>query len=165
MAQAQAAAPRLPGKRLSSSGRTASNSSSVVQTDLQQFGETFGFPFMLKSRTLAYDGRGNAAVASPSAADGAVRALGGFAGDRLYAEQWAPFEKELAVMVARAASGAVCSFPLVETVHEDSILLLTEAPAAVTSDVEAKARALAEAAVACLDGAGIFGCVINGLLE
>lgn len=57
---------------------------------------------MLKSRRLAYDGRGNAVVASAGDLPAAVEALGGF--DRgLYAEKWAPFSKELSVMVARCA--------------------------------------------------------------
>ena len=64
-------------------------------------------------------------------------------------------------MVARTAAGAVRSFPVVETVHEESILLLTEAPAAVPWTVAEAARQLAERAVGCLDGAGIFGCALR----
>ena len=56
----------------------------------------------------------------------------------LYAEKWAPFVKELAVMVAREGSGRVVAFPLVETVHADSICLVTECPAAVPRAVADK---------------------------
>jgi phosphoribosylaminoimidazole carboxylase len=123
--------------------------------------QQFGFPFMLKSKRLAYDGRGNAAVASEDAIEGAVLSLGGF--DKgLYAEEWAPFDKELAVMVARSTTGELKSYPLVETIHEDSILSITEAPAAVNSEVEARAIKLAERAVASLDGAGIYGFAFHG---
>lgn len=124
---------------------------------MRKVGDEYGYPFMLKSRTLAYDGRGNAKVASSDAAAAAVEALGGFE-HGLYAERWAPFEKELAVMVARTVGGSLRSFPVVETVHQDSILLLVEAPAAVAVNVALRARKLAERAVACLEGAGIFGC-------
>lgn len=41
---------------------------------------------------LAYDGRGNAVVASADALAAAVEALGGYA-HGLYAERWAPFTK------------------------------------------------------------------------
>lgn len=41
-------------------------------------------------------------VASRDELDAAVEQLGGY-GTGLYAEKWAPFEKELAVMVARCA--------------------------------------------------------------
>ena len=128
-----------------------------MQDSLEQVGVDFGYPFMLKSRTLAYDGRGNTRVATSGAAAAAVDALGGYE-HGLYAERWSPFQKELAVMVARTATGSLRSYPVVETVHEDSILLLVEAPAAVAVNVAQRARKLAERAVACLDGAGIFGC-------
>jgi phosphoribosylaminoimidazole carboxylase len=49
---------------------------------------------------LAYDGKGNYVVKSDNDIDSAVEALGGY-GQGLYAEKWAPFVKELAVMVVR----------------------------------------------------------------
>ncbi|KAK9819561.1 hypothetical protein WJX81_003984 [Elliptochloris bilobata] len=124
--------------------------------DADEAAADFGFPLMLKSRRLAYDGRGNAVVASADALTAAVEALGGYA-HGLYAERWAPFTKELAVMVARARSGEVTAFPVVETLHVDSILLATEAPARIPAALRDRARGVAERAVACLDGAGVFG--------
>ena len=61
--------------------------------------------------------------------------------------------QELAVMVARARSGEVAAFPVVETLHVDSILLATEAPARIPAALRDRARSVAERAVACLDGA------------
>ena len=49
---------------------------------------------------LAYDGRGNAVIRRKEDVEMAVEALGGLDSD-LYAEQWVPFKKELAVIVAR----------------------------------------------------------------
>ena len=122
------------------------------------FGDKHGFPFMLKARFGAYDGRGNAVVASPSAIAAAAASLGGYgAGDRLYAEAWAPFDKELAVMVARARDGTVQPFPVVETIHRDSVCWVTEAPADVPQTVSDAATRVALTAVASLDGAGVFG--------
>ncbi|CAI7809230.1 unnamed protein product, partial [Closterium sp. NIES-54] len=79
-------------------------------------GEEFSYPFMLKSRKNAYDGRGNAVVNSQEDIEQAVADLGGFERG-LYAEKWAPFTKELAVMVARGRDGEIKSFPVVETTH------------------------------------------------
>jgi phosphoribosylaminoimidazole carboxylase (NCAIR synthetase) len=59
---------------------------------------------MLKSRLCAYDGRGNAAVASPALLADAWRQLRGDSAP-LYAERWVPFAMELAVMVARSLTG------------------------------------------------------------
>lgn len=116
----------------------------------------FGLPFMLKSRRLAYDGKGNYVVKTAADIDAAVDALGGYS-HGLYAEKWAPFVKELAVMVVRSRDGSVVSYPLVETVHKDNICHVTEAPADVPQQVSATARKVAEKAIACLQGAGIFG--------
>lgn len=44
-------------------------------------------------------------------------ALGGF--DRgLYVEKWAPFVKELAVIVARGRDNSILCYPVVETIHK-----------------------------------------------
>ena len=120
-------------------------------------GERFGYPFMLKARRGAYDGKGNAVVASRADVEAAARSLGGFETGNLYAERWAPFVKELAVMVARSRSGEVLPFPVVETVHRDSICWVTEAPADVSPRTREAAAAAAAAAIAALDGAGVFG--------
>ncbi|CAM6127870.1 unnamed protein product [Calypogeia fissa] len=122
----------------------------------QRAGRAFGYPLMLKSRLLAYDGRGNAVVRSEDDFLRAVSLLGGYERG-LYAEKWAPFVKELAIMVARGRDGTVRSFPVVETTHKDNICSTVEAPANVSSDVAKKAMTIAEKAIKSLEGAGVFG--------
>ncbi|PNW74944.1 hypothetical protein CHLRE_12g503300v5 [Chlamydomonas reinhardtii] len=119
-------------------------------------GKAFGYPFMLKAKRLAYDGRGNYVVKTEADIDAAAAALGGYE-NGLYAEKFAPFVKELAVMVVRNRDGGVVSYPIVETIHKNNICHVTEAPAGVPPAVQAQARAVAEKAIACLSGAGIFG--------
>ncbi|TPX39962.1 phosphoribosylaminoimidazole carboxylase [Synchytrium endobioticum] len=122
-------------------------------------GDEIGYPFMLKSRTLAYDGRGNAVVKSPEDVPAAVKSLGGGAanGRPLYAEKWMPFTRELAVMVARSLNGDILSYPCVETVQQDSICHLVWAPAQINGLVATKAKKIAEQAISTLEGAGIYG--------
>ena len=55
-------------------------------------------------------------------------------------------------MVARSRDGSTRAFPVVQTVHRNSILLVTEAPANVPKRVYQQAQRVAEKAVACLDG-------------
>lgn len=127
---------------------------STVQS-LHDAASKLGLPFMLKSRTLAYDGRGNIVVRELSQAKDAISALG----DRpLYAEKWVPFVKEIAVMVVRTTSGDVLSYPVVETIHKDSICHLVFAPLRSRDPtLAARAQAVAETAVKTLQGAGVFG--------
>lgn len=124
---------------------------------VSEIGKVFGFPLMLKSRTQAYDGKGNYVVKSADQATAAVAALGD--GKRgLYAEKWAPFEREVAVMVVRSATGEVRAYPAVETVHKNSICHTVFAPLRTADPgVEARARKIAEEAVATFGGAGVFG--------
>ena len=76
-------------------------------------GKEFGYPFMLKNRRLAYDGRGNAVVKSENDILDALLKLGASTETKqgngtgtaiqnnfdIYAEKWVEFTKELAVMI------------------------------------------------------------------
>lgn len=131
-------------------------STSVESTGeaLRAVGSKFGYPYMLKAKTMAYDGRGNFVVKSAESIPEALEVLK----DRpLYAEKWAPFTKELAVMVVRNPADEVFSYPTVETVHRDNICHTVYAPARVNDSLRVRAQALAERAVGAFDGAGIFG--------
>ncbi|WPH00453.1 Hypothetical protein R9X50_00328200 [Acrodontium crateriforme] len=123
--------------------------------ELEKASASLGLPLMLKSRREAYDGRGNFPVKSKDDFKAALEALGG--NKDLYAEKWANFKIELAVMVVKTKD-QVLSFPTVETIHENSICKLTYAPArGVSSAVNKKAQALARDAVGCFWGKGVFG--------
>ncbi|CAI5706416.1 hypothetical protein KXD40_006400 [Peronospora effusa] len=147
-----------------------------VVTSLQvarQLGQTFGYPYMLKSRRFAYDGRGNAVVKSEKDLITAFKKLGASLlvtespdvdetqlveeKNKLYAEKWVPFVKELAVMVVKGAEDEVRAYPVVETTQRDSICDTVLAPAQISEDVAKRARDMAQAAVAELEGRGIYG--------
>lgn len=121
---------------------------------LKAVGERFGYPYMLKSKTEAYDGRGNFVVRSEGDIEAAIEALGN---RPLYAERWAEFRMELAVMVVKTKDG-VLTFPTVETVHEDSICKLTYAPPRnVSRKTTERAQELARKAISAFEGKGVFG--------
>ncbi|KAK4498044.1 hypothetical protein PRZ48_010700 [Zasmidium cellare] len=122
---------------------------------LEKISGELGLPLMLKSKKDAYDGRGNFAIKTKTDFKSALDFLG--AKGELYAEKWANFRMELAVMVVKTKDG-VFSFPTVETIHEDSICKLTYAPArGVSKEINKKAQELAKQAVACFWGKGVFG--------
>ena len=124
--------------------------------------EKVGYPAMLKAKREAYDGRGNRVVRTGGEVEVAARELGN---KGLYVEEWAPFTMELAVMVVKVKNGvgsdwedSTLVYPVVETVHEDSICKLVYAPARnVQKEVQKKAQDLARRAVASFRGRGIFG--------
>lgn len=136
--------------------------------ELKEIGDQLGYPLMLKSRTEAYDGRGNFPVKSASDIEPALKAL---QGRPLYAEKWANFKLELAVMVVKTKQettlddpksssweSSTLAYPTVETVHEDSICKLVYAPARnVSKSTLKEAQALARRAVSTFPGTGVFG--------
>lgn len=122
--------------------------------ELERVSGKLGLPLMLKSRREAYDGRGNFPVKTKTDFKPALQALGRL---DLYAEKWADFRMELAVMVVKTANG-VLSFPTVETIHENSICKLTYAPArGVSVELNKAAQELAKTAVSHFEGKGVFG--------
>lgn len=121
---------------------------------LQSFGNKFGYPFMLKARTFAYDGRGNFVVKNESLIPDALEAL---KGSPLYAEKWAPFVKELSVMIVRSVDNRIYSYPVVETIHKNSVCHLCYCPARLSNTIRLKASMLAANAIKAFPGAGIFG--------
>ncbi|KAL9681781.1 hypothetical protein QQ045_013569 [Rhodiola kirilowii] len=118
-------------------------------------GHLFGYPLMIKSKRLAYDGRGNAVAKSEKELSSAITALGGF-DHGLYVEKWASFTKELAVIVARGRDNTLKCYPVVETIHKENICHIVKAPASVPWRIKELATDVACRAVASLEGAGVF---------
>ncbi|KAK0731175.1 hypothetical protein B0H67DRAFT_475993 [Lasiosphaeris hirsuta] len=137
----------------------AIESGEAALTSLKDAAEKFGFPLMLKARKGSYDGRGNFKVDSEDDFEPAIKALGKLS---LYAEKWAPFVKELAIMVIRTEDDEgnlkrCVAYPAVETVHEDSVCTKVYMPPRnVSDDVCKKARELACSVISTLWGRGVF---------
>ena len=130
---------------------------------LKEIADQLGYPLMLKSRTESYDGRGNYPVKSVSDIEPALKAL---EGRPLYAEKWAHFKMELAVMIVKTNredsldnwEPNTLSYPTVETIHEDSICKLVYVPPRnVSRKVALEAQELARRAVSTFPGTGVFG--------
>lgn len=125
-----------------------------TKEDILEAGEKFGYPFLLKARFDAYDGRGNALIENEGDIDGGMKKLGG---RKLYVEKFVPFVKELAVVAARSAKGEIALYDVVETVHKNNICDVVSMPAAVEVGVAKKAHDLAQSVLEHLGGAGVFG--------
>lgn len=123
-------------------------------SDLEKAAKKFGFPFILKARFNAYDGRGNALIKEKSDLDKAWKKLNS---SQLYAEEFIDFDKELAIMVARSFKGEIAIYPVVETVQKNNICHYVLAPAQISSLIKKKAIDLAKKTTKSLEGAGVFG--------
>lgn len=120
---------------------------------IKELAGKFGYPFLLKARTDAYDGRGNALIKNEK---DILTGLKKLEGRTLYVEKFVPFVRELAVIVARTPNGKIATYPVVETVHADNICDVVMAPAAISKKAKIAALTLARKTVNKLDGAGVF---------
>jgi phosphoribosylaminoimidazole carboxylase PurK protein len=122
--------------------------------DIEHAGEKFGYPLLLKAKIGAYDGRGNFLIKTKQDIAKGLEKLGS---TNLYVEKFVPFEKELAIMVARNTNGEIVTYPVVETIHKNNILHITLAPAPIEKTLAKKAEMLARKTMQQLKGAGVFG--------
>jgi len=122
--------------------------------DIKEGLKNFGYPVLLKARRDAYDGRGNFKINSE---DEIQKAFNYFQGQSLLLEKFIPFKMEVSVIASRNTKGQIKTYPLVENIHEESILRETIAPARITEEVTQKAEQIAEKIMTVLKGAGTFG--------
>jgi phosphoribosylaminoimidazole carboxylase PurK protein len=125
-----------------------------IKKEILQAAKKFGYPFLLKARFDAYDGRGNALIKKEADIEKGMKKL---QGRKLYVEKFVPFIKEIAVMVGRNVKDEVTAYPVVETIHKNNILHYLLAPAPIDKPLQTKAKRLAENVMHQLKGSGMFG--------
>src|SRR5688572_19022967 len=87
--------------------------------------ERLGWPAILKTRRMGYDGRGQRVVDSTAALAAAWSELGGVPS---IAEAFVEFDREVSLIGAQGARGERAFYPLAENVHRSGILASTIAP-------------------------------------
>ncbi len=115
----------------------------------------FGGKGVLKTRRLGYDGKGQRVYrSSADSPAGGYAALGGVP---LILESFVAFEREISVIAARGADGAVACYDPAENVHRDGILHTSTVPATISDATAAAARDAAAKILAALDYVGVIG--------
>jgi len=109
------------------------------------------FPFVQKLRQGGYDGKGVQVINGPDDLHRLFKAPS-------VVENKVPFEQELAVLVARNASGEVTSYPVVgmDFDHQANLVSFLYSPANVSKEIERKARELAEELIEKLSMVGLL---------
>jgi 5-(carboxyamino)imidazole ribonucleotide synthase len=112
---------------------------------LEQALVAIGYPAVLKTRRLGYDGKGQFRIKSAADIVAAWTMLGG---TPLILEAWIAFEREVSLIAVRGQNGDFCTYPLVQNWHSDGILSASLAPApgadALFEPAVRHARAIAE---------------------
>lgn len=112
-----------------------------------------GFPFIIKTASSGYDGKGQVLVNSAAEAASAWSSLGQAA---CVAEGWVNFAAELSVVVARGHDGSAVAYPAALNQHDRHILDSTVMPARVGPIVTLEARSIALAVAQSLGTVGVL---------
>lgn len=113
-----------------------------------------GAPAILKTRTMGYDGKGQARIMSMADTD---KALSDMAGAPAILEGFINFSHEVSIIGARSADGAVACYDPGENVHQNGILRTTTVPAKLTASQRTDAVLIAAKILGALDYVGVMG--------
>ena len=92
------------------------------RTDLLAGLEKLGYPAVLKTRRLGYDGKGQAVLRDQEDLERAWQKLGDF---DLVLEAFVPFQAECSLVAVRGMEGETRTWPLAKNVHSNGILMLS----------------------------------------
>ncbi|MFW5443252.1 MAG: 5-(carboxyamino)imidazole ribonucleotide synthase [Methylococcaceae bacterium] len=91
--------------------------------DLQQAMEHLGYPAILKSRRMGYDGKGQVVLKSADQLSEAWESMQGVAS---IVEGFVHFQREVSIIAARRPCGEVVFYPISENDHDKGILRVSE---------------------------------------
>jgi 5-(carboxyamino)imidazole ribonucleotide synthase len=113
----------------------------------------FGYPAVLKSVRMGYDGKGQVTLTPDTKAEEAWRRMGGEIG---ILESFVDYACEISVIVARGRNGAWATYPPVENQHVSHILDTTIAPARIAPEIAMRAEVIARHIAEKLDLVGVL---------
>ncbi|MBN8480001.1 MAG: 5-(carboxyamino)imidazole ribonucleotide synthase [Xanthomonadales bacterium] len=134
------------------------------EDDLRAAATSLGFPCVLKTRRLGYDGKGQCILRGTADIAPAWAAIGGVP---LILEAFVPFDSEVSVIAVRSRTGEFRHYPLTRNWHRGGILSASLAPLGGAGALEAQAVVHARVLAERLDYVGVFALelfVVDGKL-
>lgn len=146
---------RLKEKRLARDLGAMTAPFAAVDTgaDLDRAIGAIGLPAVIKTTRFGYDGKGQAKI---TGAGDVAAAFAAMKGAPAILEGFVTFDREVSVVAARGADGAIAAFDVTENEHRHHILHRSVAPAAIAPAVAEQALAIAARIGAALDYVGVF---------
>ncbi len=124
------------------------------RADLDHALAKIGYPAILKTCRLGYDGKGQSRILTSADADRAHADMGGAAA---VLEGFIAFTREVSVIGARGLYGAITCFDPGENVHRGGILRTTTVPATLTPTQRTDAVLIAAKILNALEYVGVLG--------
>jgi 5-(carboxyamino)imidazole ribonucleotide synthase len=108
-----------------------------------------GFPSVLKTRRMGYDGKGQTIINS------AVE-LENQTSNEMILEEFISFDRELSIVAVRNKSGETRFYPLIENQHRDGILRLSLVNGNVSAELQQQAEDYATRVMSALNYVGVL---------
>lgn len=123
--------------------------------NIAEAGNKYGYPFVLKTCTGGYDGKGNCIVHSYDEISNSYRILGN-GSIPLMAEKFIDFNMEVSILACRDRNGNMAVYPVGENIHVDNILFETKVPATISTITSELAMNIAKDVLNVFKGVGMF---------
>lgn len=124
----------------------------TTRPDLLAAVEQLGFPCVLKTRRLGYDGKGQAVLRQPEDMERAWQRLGG---DELILEAFVDFTAECSLVSVRGQDGDIRAWPLTRNVHADGVLVLSH-PGSLDAALQRQAEKISRTLLQHFDYVGVM---------
>ena len=112
-----------------------------------------GFPAILKTRRLGYDGKGQVVVGSDRELEMELKSANS---DDLILEEFISFERELSLIGVRNCAGDIRFYPLVENYHDEGILRLSLVSGDISPKLQKQAEEYAMKVMSALEYVGVL---------
>lgn len=109
----------------------------------------FGFPAVLKTRRMGYDGKGQKIIRSAAELENENL-------DGMILEEYISFDRELSMIAVRNRAGEMKCYPLVENHHRDGILRLSLVTGNVSAELQRQAEEYISSVMTVLDYVGVL---------
>lgn len=123
------------------------------ESDLDVAAETIGFPAILKSATLGYDGKGQVVVSSAGDLKNAYSDMGQV---ECVLEKKIDLSVEISAIVCRNQAGEATAYPVAENQHRNGVLHISIVPARVDDAIANQAKKQALALAEKMDYVGVL---------
>lgn len=125
------------------------------RAELEEAARTLGFPSVLKTVSLGYDGKGQ--IQLSGRAQLAKLGAGWSPKSTAYiAEERIAFKRELSQLSVRTQDGAIAHYPPIENQHENGILYTSKAPAVIPRRQQEQLQQWTTALMTHLDYVGVL---------
>ncbi|MDZ4729801.1 MAG: 5-(carboxyamino)imidazole ribonucleotide synthase [Xanthomonadales bacterium] len=114
--------------------------------------EQLGFPCVLKTRRLGYDGKGQAILRQPEDLERGWQKLGG---NELMLEAFVAFDAECSLVSVCNQQGETRAWPLTRNVHKDGVLMLSH-PGSLNAGLQEQAEQIAQRLLKHFDYVGVM---------